>query len=327
MEQVYNMKLSIITINRNNTTGLRKTMESVFVQTYKDFEYIVVDGASDDDSVNVIKELESEGVRELGAFKWLSEPDTGIYNAMNKGVEIALGKRVVDTFNRSTLCGDKNKEIEIAEGRRVVNPFNRSERSECENKVIKDGYVLMLNSGDYLVDEHVIERIIPELDGTDIVQGNIIKVQEGKEIVERGYGKSEITFIDVIKNHFLHQASFCRRDLFERYGYYDESYKINGDTVFYAKCLGFGDASFRYVDINIAFFDITGISADPEGKWMVLRKEEDERYAHMFSNRMWDLFYKEEKKINLYDKLHAHRWSWNLTMAIAHLCNWIYKAK
>lgn len=325
------MKLSIITINRNNADGLRKTMESVFAQTYRDFEYIVVDGASTDGSVEVVKEFEQkinpslQGGDGVGFFTWISEPDTGIYNAMNKGVETALGKRVVDTFNRSTLCGDKNKEIEIAEGRRVVNPFNRSERSECENKVIKDGYVLMLNSGDYLVDEHVIERIIPELDGTDIVQGNIIKVQEGKEIVERGYGKSEITFIDVMKNHFLHQASFCRRDLFARYGYFDESYKINGDTVFYAKCLGFGDASFRYVDINIAYFDTTGISADPNGKWTTLRKEEDERYAQMFSKRMWDLFYKEEKKIKLYNKLHSHRWSWWITMAVVHVNNWIYK--
>lgn len=275
------MKLSIITINRNNAAGLRKTMASVFSQTYRDFEYIVVDGASTDESVEVIKEFELSFHHSINpSLIWTSEPDSGIYDAMNRGVRKSNGE-----------------------------------------------YTLMLNSGDYLVDEHVIERVLPELGGTDIVQGNIIKVQEGKKIVERGYGKSDITFIDVMKNHFLHQASFCRRDLFERYGYYDESYKINGDTVFYAKCLGFGDASFRYVDINIAFFDITGISADPEGKWIVLRKEEDERYAQMFSNRMWDLFYKEEKKINLYDKLHAHRWSWNLTMAIAHLCNWIYKAK
>lgn len=273
-------KLSIITINRNNAAGLRKTMESVFAQTYRDFEYIVVDGASDDDSVNVIKELESEGVRELGAFKWISEPDKGIYNAMNKGIRMSHGE-----------------------------------------------YTLMLNSGDYLVDEHVIERVLPELDGTDIVQGNVIKLQEGKEIVERGYGKSDITFIDVMKNHFLHQASFCRRDLFERYDYFDESYRINGDTVFYAKCLGFGNASFRYVDINIAYFDTTGISADPDGKWGALRKEEDERYAQMFSKRMWDLFYREEKKIKLYNRLHEHRWSWALTMAIMHVSNWINKGK
>lgn len=272
------MKLSIITINRNNAAGLRKTMESVFAQTYRDFEYIVVDGASDDDSVNVIKEFEQkinpslQGGDGVGFFTWISEPDKGIYNAMNKGIRMSHGE-----------------------------------------------YTLMLNSGDYLVDEHVIERIIPELDGTDIVQGNIIKVEVGKEVVERGYGKSDITFIDVMKNHFLHQASFCRRELFERYGYFDESYKINGDTVFYAKCLGFGDASFRYVDINIAYFDITGISADPSGKWATLRKGEDERYAQMFSKRMWDLFYKEEKKINLYNKLHAHRWSWSVTMLIAKL--------
>ena len=57
------MKLSIITINYNNAEGLRKTMESVFAQTYRDFEYIVVDGASTDVSVDVIKELESERVR------------------------------------------------------------------------------------------------------------------------------------------------------------------------------------------------------------------------------------------------------------------------
>lgn len=276
-------KLSIITINRNNAAGLRKTMESVFSQTYHDFEYIVVDGASTDESVAVIKEYAEKftfplGRDGVGSFTWLSEPDTGIYNAMNKGLKMAHGE-----------------------------------------------YTLMLNSGDYLVNELVVKCIMHELDGTDIVQGNIITIHDGQEVLERGYGKSDISFIDVIKNHFLHQASFCRIDLFEKYGYFDESYRINGDTVFYAKCLGFGNASFRYVDINIAYYDTTGISADPDGKWVSLRKEEDERYAQMFSKRMWDLFYREEKKIKLYDKLHAHRWSWALTMAIAHLCNRLYK--
>ena len=284
------MKLSIITINRNNADGLKRTLDSVAAQTKKEFEHIIVDGASTDRSVEVIKEY----VQTAKCVIWTSEPDTGIYNAMNKGIEIASGKRVVDTFNRSELVEDKNKGNE-------------------------DGYVLMLNSGDYFVDEHVIERILPELDGTDIIQGNVISICAGVKTLNRGYGKSDLMFIDVMKGHFLHQASFCRRELFDKYGYFDESYKINGDTVFYAKCLGFGDASFRYVNQNIAFFDTTGISADPNGKWVALRKEEDERYAQMFSKRMWDLFYKEERKINLYDKLHKHKWSWNLTMLIAKL--------
>lgn len=82
------MKLSIITINRNNAAGLEKTLQSVAVQSFKEFEYIVVDGASTDNSVEVIKAYESEFV----CMRWLSEPDAGIYNAMNKGVRMASGE-------------------------------------------------------------------------------------------------------------------------------------------------------------------------------------------------------------------------------------------
>lgn len=84
------MKLSIITINRNNAAGLEKTMQSVASQTYKEFEYVVVDGASTDGSVEVVKRLESE----FAHIKWVSEPDSGIYNAMNKGIRMASGDYV-----------------------------------------------------------------------------------------------------------------------------------------------------------------------------------------------------------------------------------------
>jgi len=88
------MKLSIITINRNNAAGLRKTMESVFSQTYKDFEYIVVDGASIDESVEVIKKYDQQisNFQSPISFIWVSEPDTGIYNAMNKGIRMSHGE-------------------------------------------------------------------------------------------------------------------------------------------------------------------------------------------------------------------------------------------
>ena len=272
------MKLSIITINYNNAAGLKKTLDSVAMQTSIDFEHIIVDGASTDDSVEVIRTYSQSPIANRRKIQWISEPDTGIYNAMNKGVRMAKGE-----------------------------------------------YTLMLNSGDYLVDEYVIEKVLPSLDGIDIIQGNTVSVINYKEVINRGYAKSDISFIDIMKGYFLHQASFCRRVLFDKYGMFDESYRINGDTVFYAKCLAFGSATFRYVDLNIAFFDITGISMDPEGKWRRLRKEEDERYAQLFSNRMWNLHKYEEKKIKLYDKLHAHHWSWSLTMIIVHLCNWFYR--
>ncbi|MGI5974567.1 MAG: glycosyltransferase family 2 protein [Paludibacter sp.] len=80
------MRLSIITINRNNVIGLRKTIESVVCQAFKDFEYIIIDGASTDGSVDVIKEYHDS------ITYWVSEPDKGIYNAMNKGIKVAKGE-------------------------------------------------------------------------------------------------------------------------------------------------------------------------------------------------------------------------------------------
>ncbi len=82
------MILSIITINRNNASGLEKTMNSVLSQVRTDFEYIVIDGASSDGSVAVIERLAGQFGNRL---KWISEPDKGIYNAMNKGIRMASG--------------------------------------------------------------------------------------------------------------------------------------------------------------------------------------------------------------------------------------------
>lgn len=80
------MTYSIITINYNNCEGLRKTIDSVIHQTYKDYEYIVIDGGSTDGSLDVIKEYADKIVY------WVSEPDKGIYNAMNKGILKSRGE-------------------------------------------------------------------------------------------------------------------------------------------------------------------------------------------------------------------------------------------
>lgn len=79
------MKYSIITVNYNNKEGLRNTIESVIHQTYRDFEFIVIDGGSTDGSAEVLKEYDSQ------ITYWVSEKDKGIYNAMNKGIAKATG--------------------------------------------------------------------------------------------------------------------------------------------------------------------------------------------------------------------------------------------
>ena len=83
------MKLSIITINYNNAEGLIKTIESVITQNNINFEYIIVDGASTDGSVDIINNYSDK------ITHWVSEPDSGIYNAMNKGIKYATGEYIL----------------------------------------------------------------------------------------------------------------------------------------------------------------------------------------------------------------------------------------
>lgn len=80
------MKLSIITINYNNLEGLKKTYDSVVCQTWTDYEWIVIDGGSTDGSREFIEEHQDKFAY------WCSEPDKGVYNAMNKGIAKAQGE-------------------------------------------------------------------------------------------------------------------------------------------------------------------------------------------------------------------------------------------
>jgi len=95
------MKISIITINYNNAPNLRGTIESVINQTYRNVEYLVIDGASTDGSGDIIKEFANE------IDYWVSEKDKGIYNAMNKGLIKATGDYIL-YLNSGDYFADKN---------------------------------------------------------------------------------------------------------------------------------------------------------------------------------------------------------------------------
>ncbi len=90
------MRISIITINLNNRTGLDKTAVSIVSQTCRDYEWIVIDGGSGDGSVDVIRKYAGN------IAYWVSEKDGGIYNAMNKGVDAATGDYLI--FMNSGDC-------------------------------------------------------------------------------------------------------------------------------------------------------------------------------------------------------------------------------
>ncbi|MGY5850390.1 glycosyltransferase family 2 protein [Salegentibacter sp. F14] len=90
--------ISILTVNLNNLEGLKKTMHSVFGQNWQEFEYIIIDGGSTDGSKEYI-EFHNPKIDH-----WVSEPDKGIYNAMNKGIKMASGEYLLFLNSGDSIC-------------------------------------------------------------------------------------------------------------------------------------------------------------------------------------------------------------------------------
>lgn len=295
------MKLSIITINYNNAEGLRKTLASVAAQNYAEIEHIIIDGGSTDGSVEIIREYaDNEAIRQEKngkaddtlpnrpiaqsphryEIRWLSEPDKGIYNAMNKGIEIALSKRVVNddhTSSPNSLIASPNSLI-------ASSPYRLSD------------YIQILNSGDILAAPDVTERMIVALQQCNstansvsdlqqaeraiysenserstasktsdlqnwvpILYGNMIKVNAAGQVVGKS-GYTEYSLRQFYSSTLNHDCAYIRRDLFEEYGLYDENLKIVSDWKWYLQAIGLGRVKPEYVDIDVTIFDDGGIS-------------------------------------------------------------------
>jgi len=104
------MKISIITVSYNSSLFIQHTIESVLTQTYPNIEYIVVDGCSKDNTVDIIKEQEPKF---NGRMRWVSEKDLGMYDAMNKGIKMATGD-VVGIINSDDFYHRTDVIAEIA---------------------------------------------------------------------------------------------------------------------------------------------------------------------------------------------------------------------
>ena len=207
------MRLTIITINRNNAIGLEKTLQSVATQTFKEFEYIIIDGASTDGSVEVVRKFESR----FAHLKWVSEPDSGIYNTMNKGLRMASGD-----------------------------------------------YIQILNSGDSLAAPDVTEQMLTALEKANnpsILYGNMIKCfPDGRQVTDKCFAGQEITLLGMYTGTLNHNPAYICRELFEKYGYYDESLKIVSDWKWYLQAIIIEGEKPQYVDLDVTLFDMTGVS-------------------------------------------------------------------
>ena len=198
----YQYKLSIITVNLNDKAGLIKTIQSVVAQTFTNFEYLVIDGASTDGSVEIIKQYQKN------INYWVSEPDYGIYNAMNKGIQQAKGE-----------------------------------------------YLLFLNSGDWLTSNDILSRVFANPKNVAIIYGDVLLNGAKKKFPKH------ITFAKLLTHTCIHhQASFLKRQLFDKYGLYNENLKIVADWEFIFKALTLHKVSYYYNALPIANFSLEGIS-------------------------------------------------------------------
>lgn len=104
------MRISLITATYNSSLTLCDTLQSVLRQTFTDIEYIIVDGNSTDQTISIVKEFEKKFG---GRLRWISEPDKGIYDAMNKGIRMATGD-VVGILNSDDFYNSSDVLLQIA---------------------------------------------------------------------------------------------------------------------------------------------------------------------------------------------------------------------
>jgi glycosyltransferase involved in cell wall biosynthesis len=235
------LKLSIITINYNNALGLKKTISSVINQMFSDFEFIVIDGASSDSSIEVIKKYASK------INYWISEKDKGIYNAQNKGISAATGE-----------------------------------------------YCLFLNAGDCLVNENVLATIFLLKDSEDIIYGDMITTDES-EVEKHLKMPNHIGVKRMLADTLWHPVSIIKRELFLKYGNYDEQFKIVADYEFFVRVIIKEKVTTKHVPIEITIFDTSGLSSDMSKRQQLIK--ERNQIQDMYFNPFLLFFFRLYSKI------------------------------
>ncbi|GGF08219.1 glycosyltransferase family 2 protein [Flavobacterium limi] len=216
------MKVSIITVCYNSEDTIERTILSVSNQTYKNLEYIVIDGNSKDETLSIIKNNSSR------ISKWISEPDIGLYDAMNKGIAMATGD----------LIG-------------------------------------VLNSDDTFNTPTIIEEIVNfhKYNNVDAIVGDIIQHKEDGEIV-RLYS-SKYWNPEKLKIGFMppHPSIFFKKELFEKFGYYDLGFKIGADYELITRFFLKNHISWKYSGITTTAMLIGGLSSSGFSSYKLITKE------------------------------------------------------
>lgn len=224
-----NMKISIITSCFNREATIRGCIESVLAQDYPNIEYIVVDGASKDNSLAIINEYKDK------ISKIISEPDHGMYEGINKGIRAATGD----------IIG-------------------------------------LVHSDDFLYSPNTISRIVEKFQqtGADFLYGDGLFVNpENTSKVVRNWVGGDYRLWKVKHGWLpLHPTCYIRRDVMEKRGLYNETFKIAADSDLLFRYLLGGDLSVAYLHEYIVRMRMGGLSTDSAKRKQMWR--EDIRMYH-----------------------------------------------
>ena len=188
------MKISIITATYNSGNTIADTLKSVLAQSYRDYEVLVIDGASKDHTLEVVKNMMPKFE---GRLRWVSEPDKGIYDAMNKGIRMATGD-VVGILNSDDFYTSNDVLMQVAKA------FEGAES---------------LPSG------------ADKAPALDAVYGDVHYVHDGDLTKCVRYYSSKPFRRWAMRLGFMpaHPSFYCRREVYEKYGSFDTSYKVAAD--------------------------------------------------------------------------------------------------
>lgn len=207
------MKVSIITSCYNRETTIRGAIESVLGQDYPNIEYIVVDGASKDNSLQVINEYKDR------ISKIVSEPDKGMYEAINKGIRMATGD----------IIG-------------------------------------LVHSDDFLYSPHTISNIVKQMEDThaDFLYGDglFVNAENTNKVIRKWIGGAYRLW--KVRHGWLplHPTCYIRREVMQKRGLYNESYKIAADSDLLFRYLLGGDLTVTYLKEYIIKMRMGGLSTD-----------------------------------------------------------------
>lgn len=284
------MILSIITINRNDAKGLERTLESVMKQegvADLQIEHVIVDGASTDESVEVIRQATGDRLQATGGegvyangicYRWISEPDKGIYNAMNKGIRMASGE-----------------------------------------------YIQILNSADVLAAPNVCVRMLAALEENnypDILYGNMIKRwPDGKTYCDRCEA-GKLSMLSFYHGTLNHDPAYIRKSLFDKFGYYDESLKIVSDWAWYLKAIPLGGVEPVYMNIDVTIFDMNGVSERNTKLWPIERRPVLEREVPRMILADYDKYAGDMRMMDRIRKHHMYKFVYFIERVLFKLEKW-----